>query len=124
MGLKKGQTNNRAGRPPKGRALAERLTTALNKTGDYGSVKGKKIVILADAVVSALVTGEVLLPSGKAVFLEPKEWIDLFKFVSTHVDGPAKTQVGNDDTGEFVIRVTHVRNRDTGTTPSATDDQE
>ncbi len=93
MALPKGRTNNPAGRPPKGRALAERITTALNKTADYGSGKKKNIVILADIVVSALITGEVDLPNGLRVALEPKEWIDLFKFISTHIDGPVKSKV-------------------------------
>jgi hypothetical protein len=93
MGLKKGQTNNRAGRPPKGRALAERLTTALNKSSEHDGVKRKNIVILADAVIRALVTGEIELPSGMRAMLEPKEWVDLLRFIAAHVDGPIKTEI-------------------------------
>ncbi len=50
------------------------------------------MAIIADAVVSALITGELSL-NGKSIQLDPKEWIDLFKYASIHVDGPAKEQI-------------------------------
>lgn len=92
MGLQKGQTNNRAGRPPKGRALAERLSAALNKSRIIDGKNRKKAVILADVVIDALIDGKITLPNGREVWLEPREWIDITKFVFGHVDGPAKTQ--------------------------------
>lgn len=106
MGLQKGQTNNRAGRPPKGRALAERLTAALNKSGSVDGKNRKKAVILADVVIDALINGKVVLPNGVEVLLEPREWIDLTKFVFSHVDGPAKSQheLTGADGGPLVIK--------------------
>jgi hypothetical protein len=97
MGLKKGQTNNPGGRPAKGRAVAERLSKSLARSvvGPDGK-KHSGFIILADVVINALLQRMVILPNGKEFELEPKEWIELYKFVVLHIDGPAKSEMDVD----------------------------
>ncbi len=93
MTYKPGQSGNPNGRPKKGRALAELLELELNqKFGD--EVEAKQIII--QRAVIALRTGYMVFPGLKRdrkVKLAIKEWSELFKFVVTHLDGPAKVDL-------------------------------
>lgn len=101
MPFKAGQSGNPNGRPPKGRALAEQILKALEKT--YADADGKRHsgkILLGNILASAVLTGEAVLISGKKTVLPPREWIELVKFVSVHVDGSAKTEVDVTSGGE------------------------
>lgn len=90
----KGVSNNPHGRPPKGRALAERIEKALAKleTGKDGK-RHKRSELIADIWVSALLTGKIELPNGVTMTLPPREWFELGKFLAVHVDG-SKAEIG------------------------------
>lgn len=91
---KKGQSGNLNGRPPKGRAIASQIEKALNRldTGSDGK-KHRRVNVLAEIWINALLTGTVTLPNGTTMMLPPREWFELGKFVVSHVDGPAKAQL-------------------------------
>ena len=89
-----GQSGNPAGRPKSGRALAELLRTNLEQKFD--GVEAKSIII--QRAISALRTGYMEFDGVKRtrkVRLTPKDWTDLFKYVLTHIDGPAKAELNN-----------------------------
>jgi hypothetical protein len=65
----------------------------LSKSRKIDGKSKKKSVILAEVVIDAILDGLVILPNGREVSLEPREWIDLTKFVFLHVDGPVKAQL-------------------------------
>lgn len=120
----KGQSGNTAGRPPKERAIAEALTKAFRKSRtDSSGKKRNGTAIIAESVVSALITGKLIL-DDKETRLEPKEWIDLFKFASNHVDGPVKSQMeltGIDD-GPIEVKAIDYRIAVTALAPRPMDD--
>jgi len=94
LGAKPGTTNNPNGRPKKGRALAEQILKAFNKTRltpDGSSHNGK--TILGELLASAVLNGEVVLLSNKKLVLPPREWLELVKFVTVHIDGAARAEV-------------------------------
>jgi len=91
---------NPTGRPPKGRAIADLLYSEWD-------IQEKTRTIWR--ILGALNTGYFLfLPKGKTrgrkVKLSSKEYIDLFKFVASHLDGPAKIDInlmrGNSDAAD------------------------
>jgi hypothetical protein len=93
MPFQKGISGNVNGRPPKTRAIAENLEKAFKKSRlDVDGKNRSGMAIVSNAVVTALVTGRLTL-DGEEIRLEPKEWIDLFKYSSIHVDGPVKAQL-------------------------------
>ena len=100
----KGKTNNPNGRPPRGRALAELMSENLSQVID--GVDNKTVIV--KRAITGLRTG--VLDFGKRkVKLGGKEWIDLFKYISTHLDGPAKQELlvshggGDTDNKSFSI---------------------
>lgn len=87
-----GQSGNPNGRPKKGRALAELLRNELD--AEYEGVEVKTIIMRR--AVSALRTGYMVFEgTGRArrIKLTPKDWTELFKYVTTHIDGPAKAEI-------------------------------
>lgn len=115
---KQGQSGNPNGRPPKDRAIASQIEKALNKVelGADGK-KHKRVTLLAEIFVNALVTGKVVLPNGYTLTLPPREWMEMSKFVVTHVDGPLKTAV---ETGEspLLVRIEYADNQDHAAAPA------
>jgi len=87
-----GQSGNPAGRPKKGRALAELLRNELDAETDGVAVK----TVIMRRAVSALKTGYMVFEGEKRarrIKLTPKDWTELFKYVTTHIDGPAKAEI-------------------------------
>jgi Family of unknown function (DUF5681) len=103
MTFKKGQSGNPNGRPKKDRAIASQIERALNRTelGPDGK-RHKRILLLGEIYAKALTTGKVELPNGQTLLLPPREWMEMSKFVVTHVDGPLKTAI---ETGALPLRV-------------------
>lgn len=94
MGLPKGRTNNPNGRPKKGRALAELMNAHLSE--EIGGVTTKQDI--TQRAISALRTGYMVFEGAtksktRRVKMSTKEWIDLYKFVAVHLDGPAKQEL-------------------------------
>ncbi len=95
-----GQTGNPNGRPKRGRALAEIIDAELStKNGD---VEVRRVII--QRAISALTTGYMEFPGKRSrkTKLTPRDWTDLFKYITTHLDGPAKMEIitsagGNSD---------------------------
>jgi len=85
----KGKTNNPNGRPPRGRALAELMDAHLAEKHDGIEAK----VTIVKRAITALRTGYLDFGGKRKTKLSPKDWTDLFKYVVTHLDGPAKQEV-------------------------------
>jgi len=86
----KGHTNNPNGRPDKKRALADLMRKKLDEEIDGIPLK----TLIVDRAINALNTGYLkFMGKAKPLKLTPKDWIDLYKFTNTHVDGPVKTEV-------------------------------
>lgn len=88
---------------PRGRQLASLLRDALN--APQYSDDPKKVI--ADRAVEALMTGHISFERTRMVNgklkrviwhqkVNPKNWIDLYKFVNNHLDGSAKIQLMGD----------------------------
>lgn len=88
---KPGQSGNPSGRPDKARALADLMRKELD--AEVNGVPTKTLIV--KRAISALMTGtlEFVDKRTKKLKLSPKDWIDLYKFVNTHLDGPAKIEV-------------------------------
>jgi hypothetical protein len=119
---KKGQSGNPKGAPKRGESWAELITKYGNMTGaEVATIAGymaKEFKRLPEGVtLKELVVMRVY---GQMIN-EPSP--GLLSAFMDRTDGKVKDTVGNDDTGEFVIRVTHVRSNATRTAPSAADDQ-
>lgn len=96
---------NPNGRPKRGRALAELMDE--NLAEKVNGVETKSIIIRR--AITALRTGYLDFGGNRKVKLGGKEWIDLLKYVVTHLDGPAKQELllshggGSDDGKPFSI---------------------
>lgn len=85
----KGQSGNPAGRPKKGRVIAD----LIQSNWDIASK-----TILIQRVLWALKSGTLDFAAtprttARKIRLSAKEYIDLMKFVITHLDGPAKIEM-------------------------------
>lgn len=49
--------------------------------------------IVASAAWELLSGGQTELPNGTKIKLNPRDWLDLFKFVHVHTDGPVRAEV-------------------------------
>ena len=88
--MPKGHTNNPNGRPDKKRALADLMRKKLDEEIDGIPLK----TLIVDRAINALNTGYLkFMGKAKPLKLTPKDWIDLYKFTNTHIDGPVKTEV-------------------------------
>ena len=82
-GWKKGKSGNPNGRPM--RARARTLYEAAEKTHP---VTGQSIgETVADMLWGAVSEDELLFPSGRRMELSTAQWIDLFRWINSHLDG-------------------------------------
>lgn len=89
--FQQGQSGNPAGRPPKSRALADLLDTALSKSIETtdGKITGKRLI--ARLVVEGITTGKVTFPDeDKASTLSVKDWIEFLKWAYQYLDPPTQ----------------------------------
>jgi len=102
--FKPGQSGNPNGRPPKSRALTEILEAAGNKTvkreGQSGIARKR---LLADLMWQLVAEGQAILPNGKALIPEPKDWLETLKWIYKHIDGPPQTNIDMTSDGERLI---------------------
>lgn len=95
----KGQTANPNGRPKKDRALTAMLEAAGARTveranpdtGDVEKVTLRKAAIAG--VWQGLTEGQVTFLNGSKLPLYSKDYVELVKWLFTHIDGPPKQQV-------------------------------
>jgi PBSX family phage terminase large subunit len=80
---------NPKGRPKRGRALAELMDSNLSEVIDGVEVK----TIIIKRAITALRLGTLDFGGKRKIKLGAKEWIDLFKYITTHLDGPAKQEL-------------------------------
>jgi hypothetical protein len=100
MGLKKGQTNNPAGRPPNERALTKLLQQALSRsTYDTEGNRVARKKLMARLVAQGLAEGKIEFPDGREVELSAQQWIELVERMIKHIDGPAPASFEHKHTG-------------------------
>lgn len=120
----KGQSGNPNGRPPKNRALTDLLEAAGNATIEQNGKRIARKRITASLAWELLTTGKAILPSGDELKLSPQDWLGLYKWIYSHIDGPPKSELDITTGGEQTNKIT-VEYVDTTpqVTSSAADDQ-
>jgi hypothetical protein len=100
MGFQVGNKVGAAGRPPNSRALAVLLREAgekkIRKNGHFVA----RNLIVAEGVYELLTLGETILPNKTKIKVNARDWLELVKFVHTHVDGPARVEMDVTSGGE------------------------
>lgn len=84
----KGQSGNPKGRPPQRRSLAAILQQAA-EYDTFGALENREL--LAQHIWEGMASGTVHLAGGKIYELTQREWLDLVKWVHTHLDGTLAT---------------------------------
>lgn len=105
MPFKKGQTGNPNGRPVKNRALTQILETAGNTKIEYGDKATTRKRVLSQLLWQVATTGKAQFPDGTALEVAPQDWFGVVKFLYTHIDGPAKTELDVTSNGETIIPI-------------------
>ena len=107
MPFQPGRSGNPKGRPKKERVFANLLEQAGTK-----KVGAKtRSQLLADMIWDALLTGQVVMGTGKTkhtMQLSPKDWRGIVDFYATHTDGPITGPGTEDEPMQHIVRiVTH-----------------
>lgn len=99
-----GQSGNPKGRPKKDRALTTLLEAAGTRmvATDDGRMQLRKIAIAN--IWDAVTRGRVRFLDGYEMPLHAKDYVELIKFLFTHIDGPAKPEE-TAESKEVTIRV-------------------
>ena len=84
---------NPNGRPPKNRALTEILTRAGSKTLEVAGkrISGKRL--MACLAWQIATTGKATFPNGTVLEASPRDVMDIWKWLYTHIDGPPRTEL-------------------------------
>lgn len=90
MPFQSGQSGNPNGRPKKNRAWTEILERAGSVTEQVSDKRITRKKIIADMVMQAASTGEIIFPNERKLQAEFREWADFVKWIYTHIDGNAK----------------------------------
>lgn len=102
-----GESGNPKGRPKKDRALTAMLEAAGARTVDAEDGRASLRKLAIQGVWEAVTEGRVRFRSGAEMPLYSKDYVELVKFLFTHIDGPAKTVVEQrgDPDAPLTIRV-------------------
>jgi len=98
MPFQKGQSGNPRGRPPGARHLTQELKDALEVSYGKEIAKG----IMARRLVEGVINGVVEFPGVKRsrrVKLDSDTWLQMVKFIYTHIDGSVNNEVITMDGG-------------------------
>jgi len=125
----KGSTGNPNGRPKGKRALTQLLEYAGDRAIAVAGPEGPRVArkeLIAEMAWDLVINGEVELHDGNKIKLPPQEWLSLYKWIFTHIDGPARQEIGVEADGKLEIEVSYVEGgtRITKTAPEPADDQE
>ena len=104
-GFTKGQSGNPKGRPPKDRALTAILERAAAKSVEVEGVKVSGKQLVARQVWEGITTRKVTFPDKSTMTLNPYQWLELVKWMYSHVDGPPKGELNVNTNGDILIRV-------------------
>ena len=90
---KQGVSGNPNGRPPKNRALTEILTRAGSKTLEVAGkrISGKRL--MACLAWQIATTGKATFPNGTVLEASPRDVMDIWKWLYTHIDGPPRAEL-------------------------------
>jgi hypothetical protein len=96
-----GKSGNPKGRPPKKRALTELLEkTGAKKTGERANR-----AIFVENIWQGLTTGAIQFADGKILELEAGDYIQLARFVLSHIDGAAPSTVALTNEQDTPLRI-------------------
>lgn len=101
---KPGQSGNPNGRPPKERELAALLLKAGSKSVEVDGkrVSGKQFV--SQAVWELVTTGKTRV-GDRELLLGSEGWFEIVKWIHTHIDGPAKSELDVNQGGTLTIKI-------------------
>lgn len=103
---KQGESGNPKGAPPKARRLTRALEQAINRTLPLGDKKVSGRRLLADMLRDLAIYGKTKLPDGEMMSIDPKQQVDIAKFIYAQVDGAPVQTVNMDIDGRTDIVLT------------------
>ena len=109
MPFRPGQSGNPAGRAPKNRTLTDILAAAGAATDEVDGHKVARKRLIARLVWEVATTGRATFPDGTVLQAAPKDWLDTVKWIYTHIDGPARAEIGlsGQGGGPIAVKVEH-----------------